>query len=127
MNIIDLLSKTIELGASDLHITVGHAPCVRFSRGIVSLNESVITSNDTLNLSKEILDDKNLNKKEVLSFQKELILEKRNRLNNIIQSIDEQINDLGGNKSMSKKDFKVFDYEKIKCTCSCIVNCLCYL
>ena len=67
-----------------------------------------------LNEIKKILDDKNLNKKEVLSFQKELILEKRNRLNNIIQSIDEQINDLGGNKSMSKKDFKVFDYEKIK-------------
>lgn len=77
---------------------------------ILTLKELDFTLNDI----KKILDDKTLDTKEVLKFQKELVLEKRNRLNNIIQSIDEQINDLGGNRNMSKKDFKVFDYENIK-------------
>ena len=62
---------------------------------------------------KQILDDENFNREEALKVQRNLILEKKNRLERIIESIDDNIGNLGGN-IMSKKNFKVFDYEEVK-------------
>lgn len=62
---------------------------------------------------KQILDDENFNREEALKVQRNLILEKKNRLERIIESIDDNIGNLGGN-IMSKKDFKAFDYEEVK-------------
>ena len=62
---------------------------------------------------KQILDDENFNREEALKAQRNLILEKKNRLERIIESIDDNIGNLGGN-IMSKKNFKAFDYEEVK-------------
>ena len=62
---------------------------------------------------KQILDDENFNREEALKVQRNLILEKKNRLERIIESIDDNIGNLGGN-IMSKKNFKIFDYEEVK-------------
>jgi len=62
---------------------------------------------------KSILDDEGFDKEEALRVQKKLILEKKNRLEKIIESIDDTINNIGG-KTMSKKDFKAFSYDEIK-------------
>lgn len=61
---------------------------------------------------KLILDDKNFDKEEALKVQRKLIFEKKKRLDKIIDSIDETIENLGG--TMSNKNFKAFDYEEIK-------------
>ena len=62
---------------------------------------------------KNILDDEEFDKEEALRVQKKLMLEKKNRLEKIIESIDDTINNIGG-KTMSKKDFKAFSYDEIK-------------
>ncbi|MGL5316687.1 MAG: MerR family transcriptional regulator [Peptostreptococcaceae bacterium] len=62
---------------------------------------------------KSILDDEEFDKEEALKVQKKLILEKKNRLEKIIESIDDTIVNIGG-KTMSKKDFKAFSYDEIK-------------
>jgi len=62
---------------------------------------------------KSILDDEGFDKEEALRVQKKLILEKKKRLEKIIESIDDTINNMGG-KTMSKKDFKAFSYDEIK-------------
>ena len=62
---------------------------------------------------KQILDDKNFDKEEALKVQRNLILEKKKRLERILESIDDTIENLGGN-SMNKNSFKAFDYEEVK-------------
>ncbi|MEG1311666.1 MAG: MerR family transcriptional regulator [Romboutsia sp.] len=62
---------------------------------------------------KKILDDKNFDREEALKVQRNLILEKKNRLDKIIESIDNTIVNLGGN-IMNKKNFKPFSYEEVK-------------
>lgn len=62
---------------------------------------------------KQILDDEYFDKEKALKVQRKLILEKKNRLEKIIESIDDTIINIGG-KTMSKKDFKAFSYEEIK-------------
>lgn len=62
---------------------------------------------------KQILDDENFNREEALKTQRNLIFEKKNRLERIIESIDNTIENLGGNV-MSKNNFKAFDYEEVK-------------
>lgn len=62
---------------------------------------------------KQILDDKDFDKREVLKVQRGLIFEKKKRLERILESIDDTIENLGGNV-MSKNNFKAFDYEKVK-------------
>ncbi|SHI02255.1 DNA-binding transcriptional regulator, MerR family [Clostridium collagenovorans DSM 3089] len=62
---------------------------------------------------KRLLYDEEFDKQKALTMQRELIVEKKNRLENIIESIDSRIVNLGG-KAMSKKDFKAFNYEEIK-------------
>ena len=62
---------------------------------------------------KTILDDKNFDREEALKVQRNLIVEKKNRLDKIIESIDNTIENLGGN-IMNERNFKAFDYEEIK-------------
>lgn len=62
---------------------------------------------------KRILDDKNFDREEALKVQRNLIIEKKNRLDKIIESIDNTIVNLGGNV-MNEKNFKPFNYEEVK-------------
>ena len=62
---------------------------------------------------KSILDDEGFDKEEALKVQRKLILEKKNRLEKIIESIDNTIRNMG-EKTMSKKDFKAFSYDEIR-------------
>lgn len=62
---------------------------------------------------KKILDDKNFDIENALRVQRKLIMKKKERLENIIDSIDETIKNLGEN-NMSKKNFNAFSYDDIK-------------
>ena len=62
---------------------------------------------------KQILDDKDFNREEVLKAQRNLIFEKKQRLERILESIDDTIESLGGNVK-SKDNFKAFGYEEVK-------------
>ena len=62
---------------------------------------------------KQILDDKDFDRREALKVQRNLIFEKKKRLERILESIDDTIENLGGNV-MSKNNFKAFDYEEVK-------------
>ena len=62
---------------------------------------------------KQILDDKDFNREEALKVQRNLIFEKKQRLERILESIDDTIESLGGNV-MSKDNFKAFGYEEVK-------------
>ena len=62
---------------------------------------------------KQILDDKDFNREEPLKVQRNLIFEKKKRLERILESIDDTIENLGGNV-MSKDNFKAFGYEEVK-------------
>ena len=62
---------------------------------------------------KQILDDKDFDRREALKVQRNLIFEKKKRLERILESIDDTIENLGGNV-MSKSNFKAFDYEEVK-------------
>ena len=61
---------------------------------------------------KQILDNKEFNMEEALKVQRNLIFEKKKRLERILESIDDTIENLGG--TMSKNNFKAFDYEEVK-------------
>ena len=62
---------------------------------------------------KQILDDKDFNKEKALKVQRNLIFEKKKRLERILESIDDTIENLGG-ETMDKNNFKAFDYEEVK-------------
>ncbi|MEJ8554516.1 type IV pilus twitching motility protein PilT [Tepidibacter sp. Z1-5] len=64
MNIYDLLQKTIELGASDLHITVGFQPVMRINGELSKYGEEILLPDDNLNLVKQILDEEKFQKLE---------------------------------------------------------------
>lgn len=57
MNISELLKKTIELRASDLHITVGYPPVMRINGKLVKYGEELLTPEKNLSLVKQILDE----------------------------------------------------------------------
>jgi len=59
MNIFDLLKKGIELGASDIHITVQKAPIARIKGKFENLSDKVLTSNDTKQMTTHIAGEKN--------------------------------------------------------------------
>ncbi|CEO26200.1 MerR family transcriptional regulator [Paraclostridium sordellii] len=63
---------------------------------------------------KSILESSDFDRKEALKLQKDLMIKKKKRMDEIIQSISEVINNLEGDKKMSKKNFNVFNYEKVK-------------
>lgn len=54
-NMEELLAKTIDLKASDLHITVGLPPCVRVNGKLEKLGEVKLLPGDTRKLTREIL------------------------------------------------------------------------
>ena len=54
MNIFDLLEIAIEIGASDIHITVGSAPIARIKGKFIKLNDRILTSEDTEAMTKDI-------------------------------------------------------------------------
>ncbi|MBP1927338.1 twitching motility protein PilT [Sedimentibacter acidaminivorans] len=62
MNLIELLCIGIEKNASDVHLTVGLPPTFRIDGQLVSLIENKLTPDDTLDLVKQALDEKRLNK-----------------------------------------------------------------
>ena len=62
---------------------------------------------------KEILSNENLDLKETLRIQKQFIIDKRNRLNKIVETIENTIKDMEGEFIMNKKGmFEGFDIEK---------------
>lgn len=62
MNIFDLLKIAVELGASDIHITVDSAPIARIKGKFVKLAEKILTKYDTEEMTKEIAGEKSFNK-----------------------------------------------------------------
>jgi DNA-binding transcriptional MerR regulator len=64
---------------------------------------------------KEILDDPNFDRNKALDTHKQLLIEKKNRLERIIQSVEQTIESIEGGTIMSKKDmFEPFDMKKIE-------------
>ncbi len=59
MNIFDLLKISIELGASDIHITVDSAPIARIKGKFIKLTDKILTKYDTEEMAKEIAGEKN--------------------------------------------------------------------
>jgi len=57
MNIMQLLSRTAEVDASDLHITVGIPPTVRVSGGLTPLIDSIVTPEVSKTFAREIMSD----------------------------------------------------------------------
>lgn len=62
MNIFDLLKKSIELGSSDIHITVNSTPIARVKGFFVSLSEKILTKEHTQSMVRQIAGEKNLKK-----------------------------------------------------------------
>ena len=62
---------------------------------------------------KQILDDKDFDREKALKVQRNLIFEKKKRLERILESIDDTIENLGG-ETMSKDNYKAFVYEEVK-------------
>ncbi|GFP75294.1 type IV pilus twitching motility protein PilT [Clostridium fungisolvens] len=53
----ELLSRTIEEGASDLHLTVGIPPTIRVNGNLVKIGQNKLMPSDTEAFAKEILED----------------------------------------------------------------------
>ncbi len=69
----------------------------------------------TLQDIKEILDDPNFDKKKALHTHKQLLLEKKNRLERMIHSIEQTIQSIEVGSVMENKDrFEPFDMKKIE-------------
>ena len=58
MNIFKLLEIGVELGASDIHITVDSYPIARVKGSFVKLREERLSKEDTLQMAREITGDK---------------------------------------------------------------------
>ncbi len=58
MNIFSLLEMAVELGASDVHITVDSPPIARIKGNFVKLNEDSLTEQDTEIMAREITGNK---------------------------------------------------------------------
>ncbi len=54
-NIMELLQKTVELKASDLHITVAYYPSIRINGRLEKFGDEKLQPNDTLELVKQIV------------------------------------------------------------------------
>ncbi|SDK52578.1 type IV pilus twitching motility protein PilT [Natronincola ferrireducens] len=61
MDIFELLDKTLQLKASDLHITVAVPPTIRLNGRLVAMGETRLSPEDTEKLSKQILTEKQQN------------------------------------------------------------------
>lgn len=58
MDLNDLLTKTVNNGASDLHICAGVPPIIRIHGELMPLNEPILTPNDCVNLAKQCLSNR---------------------------------------------------------------------
>jgi DNA-binding transcriptional MerR regulator len=64
---------------------------------------------------KRILENPSFDRKKALATHKQLLMEKKNRLERMIESIDQTIDSIdGGTKMAKKKMFEVFDMKKIE-------------
>ncbi len=64
---------------------------------------------------KEILDNPSFDRKRALEMQKELLVKKRNRLDEIVKSIEKTLQSIEGGIKMNKKEmFKAFDMSEIE-------------
>ena len=71
MQFIDLLDKVVELGASDLHMTVGLPPMIRLNGELTKLDEQRLLNPDMVTFCHEIMSDEQfgvLNKNGELDF-----------------------------------------------------------
>lgn len=59
MNIFRLLKIAVEIGASDIHITVGSTPIARTKGKFVKLLDDILTKEDTEQMAKDIAGSKN--------------------------------------------------------------------
>lgn len=57
MNLAELLTKTVEMKASDLHITVGFPPVMRINGELVKYNDINLTPKDNYELVRQMLND----------------------------------------------------------------------
>lgn len=64
MNIFDLLKIAVELGASDIHITVDSPPIARIKGKFIKLTEHILMPIDTKEMSRKIAGEKNFRKLE---------------------------------------------------------------
>ena len=62
MNVENLLAKTIEVEASDLHITVGISPVLRANGAFLKFNMPRLTAQDTTEIVKYLLTDSQFEK-----------------------------------------------------------------
>ncbi len=62
MNIDELLQRTIDLGASDLHLKAGRAPTVRVDGRLESLVERPVTADECAEIASELLPEYRLEK-----------------------------------------------------------------
>src|SRR5665647_405346 len=61
MNILELLNKTVEMKASDLHITVGVPPVMRINGLLRRYGEIPLTPEDTITLVHQVLNESQQN------------------------------------------------------------------
>lgn len=61
MNLEELLKKTSELGASDLHLTVGVPPVMRIYGDLKKFGEEPLTPSDTLELVRQLVNERQMN------------------------------------------------------------------
>lgn len=61
MEIIELVKYAVENKASDIHITVGLPPLLRIDGELIRYGDKVLLPNDTENLVKQVLNDKQFN------------------------------------------------------------------
>lgn len=64
MNIFDLLKIAVELGASDIHITVESAPIARIKGKFIKLTDRILTNYDTKEMAQELAGPKNFKRVE---------------------------------------------------------------
>jgi len=57
IDIINYLRRTIEIGASDLHVTVGHYISMRIDGKLEIVGDKKLTPEDTYDISKQLLDE----------------------------------------------------------------------
>lgn len=59
-NINEILRKTVEMKASDLHIAAGYYLTMRVDGNLVKVDDKMLSPDDTLNIAKQLLNDKQM-------------------------------------------------------------------
>jgi len=61
IDIMNYLKRTIEIGASDLHVTVGHYISMRIDGKLEIVGDKKLTPEETYNIAEQLLDEKQMN------------------------------------------------------------------